>query len=98
MFSNDNDPREAYFKEGMESSIHLCWSSEAELDELQLMGEGLKQGKKKVRVKWEKAFREAKVKEQQAEVRGANKGSKSKAKNVKEATKSTPGGEKGSKQ
>lgn len=32
----------------MESSIHLCWSSEAELDELQLMGEGLKRGKKKL--------------------------------------------------
>lgn len=75
----------------MESSIHLCWSSEAELDELQLMGEGLKWGKKKVRVKCEEAVREAKVKEQQAEVRRANKDLKSKAKNVREATKSIPG-------
>lgn len=45
-------------KKKMESSIHLCWSSEAELGELQLMGEGLKWEKKKVRVKWEKAVRE----------------------------------------
>jgi len=40
----------------------------------------------------ESSQREAKVKEQQAKVRRANKGSKSKAKNVREATERIPGG------
>lgn len=45
----------------MESSIHLCQCSEAELGELQLMNEGLEWRKKRVRVKWEKAVREKRM-------------------------------------
>lgn len=32
----------------MESSIHLCWCSEAEMGELQLMNEGLEWEKKRL--------------------------------------------------
>ena len=60
MFSTYTDPKiqKHISKKKMESNVHLCWSWEAELGELQLMGEGLKWRKKRVRVKWQKAVRE----------------------------------------
>lgn len=50
MFStyNDNKIQRYISKKEMESSIHLCWCSEAELGELQLMNEGLEWEKKRL--------------------------------------------------